>query len=202
MKRLSSILKKVIYCSIFIVHFGGEYVAEIVIQPSQSSMLIVCKNSLWNLRFHNTLDFIMLNVVFYDKSNSSMSTSSGCIVWDSVYLGIRQYLLFVKYISETNKMSMFWLKINVLIFCECLASPLAFQVIIIRYYIRYYFEFLDHYVIMVISVARLLNIASIFSIYSLTICCNSYNVLSYLLSYSAYYKLFRASRGHFSCHFC
>jgi len=40
----------------------------------------------------------------------------------------------------------------------------------------FYFEWLDHYIILITSVAKLLNIASIFLIYSFIICCSSYIV--------------------------
>jgi len=39
--------------------------------------------------------------------------------------------LLVKCVSETSKMSIFWLKIKVLTSCECLANSLAFQVAIL-----------------------------------------------------------------------
>jgi len=67
-------------------------------------------------------------------------------------------------------MSTFWLKIKVLISYECLASC--------------YFEWLDHYIILVTSIARLLNIAPTFSIYSFITCCNITSCIALTMSCS------------------
>jgi len=54
-------------------------------------------------------DFIMSNIASYNKNSSSMSFTrvNGCIVGYNKYPGIRQYLLFVKCVLETSRMSMF-----------------------------------------------------------------------------------------------
>jgi hypothetical protein len=65
-----------------------------------------------------------------------------CMIY-KVYPGIWKKLLLVKCVSETNNIFMFWLKIKILISCEYLTIPLAFQIVIL--------SVLSSYIILVVT---------------------------------------------------
>jgi len=93
------------YIMLFIACLGRESTAIIVMQLFRSStiMLVSCKNSLWYL----LTDFIMPNVTSYNKSNFTIRMHCVMQYIRNTATAFVSEIYFIKYISETNEMSMF-----------------------------------------------------------------------------------------------